>query len=72
MNMEFAADSKESAGAPEMEIEITPEMIRRGYDVLRDALEDSFFPEDRIRETVAYIIKEALAARVTFSEDRAP
>jgi hypothetical protein len=35
-------------------------MIERGYEVLMDALEDSFFTDNRVRETVGYILKAAL------------
>jgi hypothetical protein len=31
----MAADSKELAGAPEAKIEVTPEMVRAGFAVLR-------------------------------------
>jgi hypothetical protein len=36
MRMELAAESKEPAGAPAKEIEITPEMIEAGYDCFRE------------------------------------
>lgn len=34
MSHDFALDSKESAGAPEREIEVTPAMIEAGRDYL--------------------------------------
>jgi hypothetical protein len=40
MGTEIAADSKESAGAPEKEIEITPEMIEAGEAAVQEMAGD--------------------------------
>jgi hypothetical protein len=43
-----AADSKESAGAPEKEIEVTPAMIEAGYRVLEaSCITDDLLEADR-------------------------
>jgi hypothetical protein len=52
----LAVDSKELAGAPETEIEVTPEMVEAGVTILRE-MEIAF---DYTAESVAELVFKAM------------
>jgi hypothetical protein len=70
MCMELSADSKESAGAPEHEIEVTPEMIEAGIEThdLMDAYDFSCDPSGWIR--LIYRNMEKMRLKGIRCEDR--
>jgi hypothetical protein len=64
MSMELAVDSKESAGAPETKIEVTPEMIEAGFAKLRDScITDDLLEGDRGTVVEIYVAMHRLSLR---------
>jgi len=69
MCIDAAVDSKEETGVPDNTIEITPEMIRAGIDVLREGLEDTYGMNIFPGLVVRGIITAVMGNRIIFQKE---
>jgi hypothetical protein len=65
---DLAVASKKTAGAPEITIVVTPEMVSKGSEVLSDEMEDVWVCSEHTDEVVRRILRAALGEVLSFEE----